>query len=175
MPATLRELRWADLDDLVAAYFLLYEERAAGAPVGITLFHERPTREAEVGWFAELYRRTLEGTTVARIAEWDGHAVGSCTVAPAGAGPDSEGGHVGVLGVLIHRDHRGRGIGRMLMADTIERCRTKFEMIRLSVFSNNAPAIHLYERLGFRRCGQIPRAVRRGRTYLDVDEMVLAL
>jgi ribosomal protein S18 acetylase RimI-like enzyme len=175
MPATTRELRWTDMDELVAAYFLLYEERAAGAPVGITLLHERPTREAEIAWFVELYRRVLEGTTLARIAEVDGHAVGSCTVAPAGAGTDSEGGHVGVLGLLIHRDHRNRGLGRTLLTDMIDRCRAKFEVIRLSVFSDNAPAIHLYERQGFRRCGHLPRAVRRGSAYFDVDEMVLVL
>ncbi|MFZ0699907.1 MAG: GNAT family N-acetyltransferase [Thermoplasmata archaeon] len=175
MAATIRELRWADLDDLIDIYLHLYEERGTSGSIGITLYHEPPTRAAEVAWFADLYRRNLEGPVVIRVAEVDGHAVGSCTVSPSGAGTNSEMSHVGILGILIHHAHRGQGVGRALMTDVLERCRGTYEIVRLSVFSNNSKAIRLYEQLGFERCGHIPRAIRRGNTYFDTDEMILAL
>lgn len=175
MAATIRELRWGDLDDLIDIYLHLYEERGATGSIGITLYHEPPTRASEIAWFADLFRRNLEGTALTRVADVDGHAVGSCTVSPSGSGPNSEQSHVGVLGILIHQAHRGHGIGRALMTDVLERCRGTYELLRLSVFSENAGAIRLYEQLGFQRCGHIPRAIRRGSTYFDADEMVLTL
>lgn len=175
MSVTIRELRWTDSEDLIATYLHLYEERTTNAAIGITLFEEPPSQAAELGWFADLFRKNLEGTAVTRVAESDGQAVGSCTVGPFGAGKNSESSHVGVLGILIQEGHRGRGVGRQLMTDVLERCRGRFEIIRLAVFSTNAPAIHLYEQLGFRRCGHIPREVRRGNAYFDAEEMVLVL
>lgn len=175
MAATIRELRWSDLDDLVEIYLHLYEERSAGEPIGITLDREPPSRSSEVAWFADLYRRNLEGAALTRVAEVGGHAVGSCTVSPMGSGKNSEASHVGVLGILIHSAHRRRGVGYRLMSDVLERCRGRFELVWLSVFSNNSTATRLYERLGFRRCGHIPRHVRRGNTYFDAEEMILEL
>ncbi|HUZ80165.1 MAG TPA: GNAT family N-acetyltransferase [Thermoplasmata archaeon] len=175
MAATIRELRWADLDDLIDIYLHLYEERGVTGSIGITLYHEPPTRPSEIAWFADLFRRNLEGAALTRVAEVDGHAVGSCTVSASGSGQNSEQSHVGILGILIHRAHRGHGVGRALMTDVLERCRGRYELVRLSVFSDNSRAIRLYEQLGFQRCGHSPRAIRRGNTYFDTDEMVLTL
>jgi ribosomal protein S18 acetylase RimI-like enzyme len=59
--------------------------------------------------------------------------------------------HCHLISVAVHPDHRGRGIGREMMAfaeaRTQARDRTR---IRLEVRKANAAARRLYERLGYR-------------------------
>jgi RimJ/RimL family protein N-acetyltransferase len=59
--------------------------------------------------------------------------------------------HAGRLGMSVARDWRGRGVGRRLMQAAIAEARKwdGFRRIELDVVSWNAPAIALYESLGF--------------------------
>lgn len=177
LPPTLvlRPLRWEDFEPLVAIYYELYDERAGGQPVGVSLFHRRPSRADEVDWFAGLYRRVLTDEVVVVIAEVEGRAVGNCTVGPEGPLRQSDVGHIGVLGILVDRRFRGQGVGTALLVRTLEECRGKFEQVRLSVFADNERAIRIYRRLGFVPCGKIPRAIKRGAQYTDEDLMILDL
>jgi RimJ/RimL family protein N-acetyltransferase len=170
-----RELRWSDFDDLTATYYLLYDEREVQTDLGISLFRTRPSREDQVTWFANLYRRVLSGETVAAIAERNGHAIGSCIVHCVGPSRESEMSHVGELGIVVHRDHRGTGVGTALLRRALEQCRGKFDLVRLSVFSVNVRARRLYEQFGFVFVGTIPRAVRRGNQSFGEDFMFLDL
>jgi RimJ/RimL family protein N-acetyltransferase len=170
-----RELRWTDFDALVEMYFHLYDERDRGEPIGIHLFHQRPSAVDEIDWFAGLYRRTLAGDCITSVAEEEGRPVGSCTIAPDGGRLDSELGHVGVLGVLVDHRYRGRGAGRAMMIRSLEAARTRFETVRLSVFADNERAKSLYRHLGFVLYGTLPRGVRRGERYFDQEFMFLDL
>jgi RimJ/RimL family protein N-acetyltransferase len=170
-----RELRWTDFPSLRELYYLLYEEREVNPEIGITLFAARPTDEDEVAWFSSLYRRSVSGESIVAVAERDGTVVGSCTVRTVGPTTTSETAHVGELGILVHRDHRARGIGRALLRHALDQCRTKFELVRLTVFSVNVRARRLYEEFGFAFVGTLPRAIRRGDRYFDEDLMVLDL
>lgn len=71
--------------------------------------------------------------------------------------------HTGRLGMGVRADYRRRGIGRRLVAATIEEART-FGLLRveLEVFSSNIPAIRLYESLGFVEEGRVRQC-----RYLD--------
>jgi len=170
---TVRPARWGDFDDLRESYFHLYDERAAGERIGITLFAERPTLADEVGWFSGHFRRMLAGDEIFLVAEVDGHAVGSCTIGGVGEGPGSEVSHVGELGLLVHHDHRGKGVGTALLEKALEEARLKWEVIFLTVFSINETAQRLYRRFGFSVCGHLPRNVKRGGRYFDEERMVL--
>lgn len=128
-----------------------------------------------MSWFSNLYRRGLTGDAITSIAELDHRAVGNCTVGRVAARADAENGHIGELGILVRREHRGRGIGRALMHNALARSRGAFEIVRLSVFANNVRAKKLYTEFGFREIGRLPRAIRRGDTYIDEDLMVLEL
>ncbi len=174
-PVTVRELRWTDFDPLREMYYLLYEERETFPEIGIGLFSERPSYADEVKWFAGLYQRVLAGDAVARVAEIDGVVVGNCVVSREGPGRTFEVGHLGVLGILVHRDFRGRGAGDALLSATIAACRGTFGLVLLTVFVANRRARALYERHGFVVSGRIPGAVLRRGRYLDEDEMVLDL
>jgi ribosomal protein S18 acetylase RimI-like enzyme len=170
-----RPVRWEDFHDLVRIYLELYDERAAGVPHGIPLQGTKPTLADEVGWFAELYRRVLKGNALAIVAERAGHVVGHCTVTRVGPSPAAENGHVGVLGILVDRRWRGKGVGRALMREALRRSRERFEVIHLGVHASNVGARRLYESVGFVPIGRVPRAVRRLGETVDVDLMAIVL
>jgi RimJ/RimL family protein N-acetyltransferase len=80
--------------------------------------------------------------------------------------------HVGEVGVSVQREWRGRGVGRRLMETAIDVARTSAELSRLSlrVFASNAPALRLYESMGFAVEGRRPGHLRvRGRA----DDLIL--
>jgi len=170
-----RELRWGDFDALTEMYYHLYDERAAGESIGITLFAERPSLADEVEWFANLYRKCLEGDWFTSVGEADGRAIGNCTVQPQAARADGEQGHIGVLGILVDHRHRGQGAGRAMMVRCLQQAKRRFEIVRLSVFADNTRAKGLYRRMGFQPYGLLPRAIRRGERYIDEEFMYLDL
>lgn len=175
-PFVLRELRWGDFPSRMRAYLDLYDEVRENPDLGMTLMAERPDEASEIGWFSDLYRRTRLGQAVAVVGEIDGQPVGMVVISsPRFGGTRSENSHVGVLGILVDRRYRGRGLGEALMVRALELARARFEIVRLTVFSVNTRAKRLYERLGFRTTGHLEREVRRGERYLDEEMMTLVL
>ncbi len=83
-----------------------------------------------------------------------------------------------LVGMMVADTHRGRGIGRMLLAAAITRLRATpgLAQVTLSVTAGNRAAIGLYESAGFVRYGRLPDAIRLpdGRR-LDKDLMLLRL
>jgi L-phenylalanine/L-methionine N-acetyltransferase len=59
--------------------------------------------------------------------------------------------HMGQIFMAVHDDYQNRGIGTALMAAAIDLADNWFNLKRLElqVFTDNAPAIHLYEKFGF--------------------------
>ena len=172
-PITVRPFRPGDRADLRTTYFELYDERDSGELVGITLFADRPSPDDEDVWYDREYARLQSGEMIYLVAEVNGHAVGSCTVGRVGPTATAEDAHVGELGILVRREMRGKGVGTALLERVLAESRAKFEVVYLSVFSFNAPAQRLYERFGFRVCGHLPRAVKRGNQYFDLVRMAL--
>ena len=78
----------------------------------------------------------------------DGEAVvGWCDIIPD-ASPVRA--HVGSLGMGLLASHRGQGLGRHLLTQTLARARDRgLERVELSILHDNAAAYALYERLGF--------------------------
>lgn len=102
-----------------------------------------------------------------------GEVVGWCDVLR----DDREGfTHVGRLGMGVLRAVRGRGIGRRLAESAVTAAAERgIERLELDVFASNAPAIGLYERLGFEREGVRRRARKLGDAYDDIVLMGLLL
>jgi len=168
----IRPIQPRDLDDLTRIFMAMYDERDAGSPIHTTLRHDRPPESEITGYFRELIHRSQIGEAAVVAADMDGHAVGFCNIARAGPPALSEVSHVGELGILVHRDHRGVGIGTALLEESLAKARSKFELVYLSVWSNNE-AVRLYRRFGFSVCGHLPRMVKRGNDYVDEERMVL--
>lgn len=77
--------------------------------------------------------------------------------------------HVGAVGIAVHDDWQGRGVGSALMRAGLELADNWLDLTRLvlEVYTDNEPAIRLYERFGFEREGTLRQdAFREGR-YVD--------
>ena len=81
------------------------------------------------------------------------------------------------MGISVRKEYWGCGLGSYLMQLAIDQTRTNgFEQLELGVFSDNTRAIHLYEKVGFERCGTIPHAFKlKDGTYRDEIMMVKML
>lgn len=108
------------------------------------------------------------------VAVDDGQIVGWCDALPGGALSCSR--HVGRLGMGLHPDYRGRGIGRRLMEATLAKARELgLEKIELGVYATNEPAIRLYRSMGFTEEGVHKRSRLVDGVYDDVVMMALWL
>lgn len=78
--------------------------------------------------------------------------------------------------VYVHADHRGAGLGRILMSALIERARGIGKHVMVAaVEAGNAGSIRLHESLGFERVGLLPQVgVKFGR-WLDLAFLQLVL
>lgn len=158
------------MDDLIDNYYSYYDEVESEDPeLGIIFQATRPSLESEVEWFSNLYRGIMNGNAIAMVAEEDGRVVGICDVHRVR--PGTELSHKGVLGIVIRKGYRGRGIGGELISRVLEEAQDKYEMILLGVFSNNEGAIRLYRKLGFVEYGVLPRSVKRNGKYYGELQM----
>jgi RimJ/RimL family protein N-acetyltransferase len=76
--------------------------------------------------------------------------------------------HKGLLvGVHVAPAHRGRALGRTLVTAVIDHARDHVVLLQAAVGVDNAPALRLYESLGFRRYGREDKALRVNGAYID--------
>mgnify|MGYP001081646592 CR=1 FL=1 len=84
--------------------------------------------------------------------------------------------HYAELGLSVIKAQWNQGIGGRLLEELIAYARqASIEIIRLEVRSDNAGAIHLYEKYGFKRVGMIPGYFKINDTYVDFVMMCLDL
>ena len=59
--------------------------------------------------------------------------------------------HCANFGIMIHPDHQGKGVGRLLMEKMIDLADNWLNLVRieLDVFTDNKRAVHLYKSMGF--------------------------
>ena len=118
-------------------------------------------------------QRATGGLLYQFVAEADGRLIGACDISPKRAKGFS---HVGVLGMFLLPQWRGRGIGRRLLEARLSSARRAgLERIELEVFADNAAAIRLYETLGFLHEGCKVRGRKLEGHYQDVLLMAVAL
>ncbi|MGY6501349.1 MAG: N-acetyltransferase family protein [Acidimicrobiales bacterium] len=68
--------------------------------------------------------------------------------------------HIANAGYIVDADARGAGIGRRLVEDSIVRApRAGFDAVMFNLVFASNPARALYEELGWREIGRIPRGV----------------
>jgi putative acetyltransferase len=81
--------------------------------------------------------------------------------------------HVGAIGMAVHDDWQGRGIGVALMHAGLDLADKWLNLTRLEleVYTDNEPAIRLYERFGFEREGTLRRHAFRDGHYVDAYMM----
>ncbi|GAT71890.1 GNAT family N-acetyltransferase [Microbacterium hydrocarbonoxydans] len=78
--------------------------------------------------------------------------------------------------VYVRGDQRGRGIGKALMAEIIERARARgIHAMIAGVDADNAGSIALHERLGFAEVGRMPQVGAKFGRWLDLTFLQLTL
>lgn len=113
-------------------------------------------------------RQYIEGLSPSDIivaAEWRGRILGN-------AGLHAKSGrqkHVATLGIGIHDDFAGKGIGSKLLATLIDAAENWHDIRRidLNVFTDNTSAIGLYRKFGFEIEGTLRNYAFRDGTYAD--------
>jgi len=82
--------------------------------------------------------------------------------------------HRGVLGMDVHRDYRGHGLGRNLLEAALAKAK-EVGLIRvdLTVYAGNAAAIDLYRKCGFVEEGRIVKGRFLDGRFDDVIQMGL--
>ncbi len=85
--------------------------------------------------------------------------------------------HRATLGMGIEAGHRGRGIGTDLLRAVLDwaRAQPSLAWVDLGVFAENAPALALYRKLGFREVGRVTDRFRIGPNSVDDVMMTVAL
>jgi RimJ/RimL family protein N-acetyltransferase len=120
----------------------------------------------EKSWVSGRIEGIRRRKLVMLTAEVDGVIKGNCDIVREGWKKD----HRAVLGIIISKDFRGKGVGEALMKRTIELAEKRLkgiECIDLSVLDYNRRAKALYSKLGFVEIARIPRGIREGRRYHD--------
>lgn len=155
----LRTLRWEDLDDCLE---LINSLVAEGANI---VKNEKVTRQEEIGWLAGALSRMERGEIVYIAAQVDGKIIGNSEVSRRLAGYDK---HVGNIGIAIKKGFRDIGIGTEMMNALIKQGKEMgLKILTLTAFANNKRAIHVYEKLGFQKTGQIPKRFFKQGKYID--------
>jgi len=82
--------------------------------------------------------------------------------------------HSAGIGIMVHRDFQNKGVGTALMAALLDIADNWLMLVRveLGVFADNANAIHLYEKFGFKVEGTKKMAAIRNGKY--ADEIIMA-
>jgi len=109
------------------------------------------------------------------VADADGKTIGTYILKPNQSGPGS---HVANAAFMVPSSARGQGVGRSMAEHSLEEaCRLGFSAMQFNfVVSTNESAIHLWEQLGFKTVGTLPRAFRHPeKGYVDVYVMFRSL
>jgi putative acetyltransferase len=82
-------------------------------------------------------------------------------------------GHAASLGMAVHDAYAGRGAGSALVAALVDKADRwlNIKRLELSVYTDNARAIALYERFGFEREGVFGAYAWRDGAYVDALTM----
>jgi putative acetyltransferase len=81
--------------------------------------------------------------------------------------------HCASMGMAVHDDYANQGVGSALMAAMLELTDNwlGIERLELTVFTDNAAAVHLYEKVGFVIEGTARRYALRAGEYVDAHYM----
>lgn len=82
--------------------------------------------------------------------------------------------HVGIFGISIIKEYRGKGMGKLLMELTLKEAKEnlpKLKIVTLEVMAINSNGIEMYKKFGFKEYGKLPEGNKYKGEYVDVRSM----
>ena len=123
--------------------------------------------EEEHRWF----ERSAKAGMLYLVARVKGKVVGGASMHPQ----TDKRAHVAEFGIFICDGYRDLGLGTAMLKEFIEIAKKRgFEILQLSVFANNARALNVYKKCGFREIGKLGQDIK----FLDgryADRILLEL
>ncbi len=166
---TLRALQSTDLNGLLKFANTIVNERRTNPELGITSLDRRLKRLDERKFLDGILLGIKKNEVVSVAAIVGGRIVGHCDVSRRRSSDER---HTGLLGIVILDGYRGKGIGQMMVKTALDEARRSgVWLVELQVFAINEVAIHVYEKLGFRRVGVVPGKMLRNGRLLDEIRM----
>jgi GNAT superfamily N-acetyltransferase len=140
------EIRRAEPGDLPSVLELVRELEALQRPWRV--FPSRPTLVDEIG---RRYATTIDGAKdLLLVAALDGDVVGTAYAHVNVPSSISDQRAVELSGVIVHPDHRGRGIARALTIEAARFARDRgVHRLTVRVFAQNEEGLKLWPALGF--------------------------
>jgi len=161
MDVRIRGFEERDVDDLIEVF------QQPKCVYGTLLFPYRSPKEASEGLLAT-GRDTFK---LVAVVEEEGRprAVGMLELRRG----QNRRVHAAALFMLVHDRYQGRGIGTRLVDACLDLAKGWLQITRieLTVFTDNAAAIHLYEKFGFQKEGTMRKYAWRNGEYADVEAM----
>lgn len=157
----------SDLDDMLHHINSLVEERAC-----IAIQKKTPAQEKK--YLEETFRKMRKGEQIKVCVEVDDKYAGDSSIKSKYGDARK---HIVVLGIAIGRDFRNMGIGTELMKAMEQLARKEMgaRILELSYFEDNLKSRHVYEKLGYREVGRIPKGINHYGKYMDEVLMVKRL
>ncbi len=113
-------------------------------------------------WLKNTIEEIKRGKSLYFWAKYDNRIVGSVSITKG----LERSLHVGEVGLMVDKDHRGKGIGRFLLELILKEAqRLDIKIATLKVFEENVVGIKLYQRLGFKNFGNLSNGVFRKGKY----------
>jgi L-amino acid N-acyltransferase len=154
----IRPARASDAEAIRAMY------NDAVATTTATMDTQPRTPEQQAEWLRE-----HDGDPYPAIVAEDarGRVLGYAALSPFNAKPGYA--STAEVSVYVHRDWRGHGVGKELMAALVEDAeRRGFHALVALISSGNAASQRLHEHSGFVVAGTLPRVARKFDTWIDV-------
>ena len=137
-----RHPRWQDIPAYVEMCQILHRER-------VRAYHADTDFALGCQRLAQIMVEVETGGASHLLLETAGRIIGEGRMEPRNR-------VMGVLGIKIIGEYRGRGLGTALMEILAGEARAMgLQRIYLTLFANNAPARRLYEKMGYREVGRI--------------------
>jgi len=146
----IRYTKWEDLDDMLA-----YANALSKEDTFVELSGEKLTRNVEIKYLGDLIQDMEKGEAVCLVAIVNGKYAGSSEI-HRGVRRKK---HVGMIGISLSAAFREEGIGSKLLEAIIgEGKKMDLRLLAMNCFDVNTRALHVYEKLGFRKAGLLPAA-----------------
>lgn len=150
----------SDAKDLMDLINSLVKERADIAKI------TKMTLKKEKLWLGQTLEAIKKKEKIMIVVQLDRVCVGSCEITKDQYDVSR---HVGTLGIGLKKQARGIGIGTNLIQLCLKEAKKKLgiKLVKLYVFDTNNVGKNLYEEIGFKEIGRIPKGVLHNGKYKD--------